>query len=141
MPVRNLLSLGLFMSLSLCTSAQSGSTFRARLDGGSKGVPSHLEGMLHISPNRIEFEAFPQIENLVWSCERIKHLGRRGETVTIDSPSGTYRFNVNSPEEAESFADTAISLARVLPEEAVLLVNSERHDSVRWRRLIPGDDL
>ena len=114
--VRKLLSVGLVISLSPCTSAQSGPTFRARLDGGSKGVPLHLEGKLYISPHRIEFEAFPQIENIVWSCEKIKHLGRRRETVTIDSASGTYRLNVNSPEEAERFADTATFACKGSPE-------------------------
>lgn len=107
MSARKLVSLGVVISLSLCTSAQSGSAFHARLDGGSKGVPFHLEGELHISPNRIEFEAFPQIENIVWSCEQINHVGQRREIVTIDSVSGTYRFNVNSAQEAERFADTA----------------------------------
>ncbi len=107
MPARKLLSLGLVIILSLCTSAQSGSSFRARLDGGSKGVPLHLEGKLYISPHRIEFEAFPQVENIRWSCDQIKRVGQRREIVTIDSASGTYRFNVNSPEEAERFADTA----------------------------------
>lgn len=45
------------------------------------------------------------IENIVWFC-------RRREIVTLDSVSGSYRFNVNSPLEAERFADIATFACR-----------------------------
>jgi hypothetical protein len=75
----------------------------AALDGGSRGVP-HLNGTIHVSDSRIEFEAFPQVENLTFSCGTFgasRHPRRNGNVITIYSSGLTYRFDIYSTLQAE----------------------------------------
>jgi hypothetical protein len=104
---------------SFCTLAQSGSAASAistRLDGGSKAVPSHLEGKIQTRSDRIEFEAFPQQEVLVWSCEQIKNIAQHRwpnrEMVTVNAENNAYWFTFKSADQAKRFVDTANAVCR-----------------------------
>ena len=54
------------------SSVGSTASFPAVLAGGSKGIPSNLNGTISLFENRIEFEAFPQVEYLEFPCATIK---------------------------------------------------------------------
>ena len=107
------------VALCPCIFAQSGSataSLSTRLDGGSEAVPSHLEGKIRTLSGRIEFEAFPQQEVLVWSCGQIKNVAEHRwpnrEMVTVNAQNGTYWFTFNSADQAKSFVDTANSICK-----------------------------
>jgi hypothetical protein len=113
------MSLIAIVVLGPCTFAQSGSaaaSLSTRLDGGSKAVPSHLDGKIHALSRRIEFEAFPQQEVLAWSCEQIKNVAQHRwpnrEMVTVNAQNGTYWFTFNSADQAKSFVETANSVCK-----------------------------
>jgi hypothetical protein len=84
----------------LISAARPTTSFPARLDGGSKRVPSHLDGRIYVSTNRIELQAFPQEEDLVWSCGQIKQIGQHRwsekELVAVDTATMKFWFNMNS---------------------------------------------
>jgi hypothetical protein len=87
------------------SSAGTTSSFPALLDGGSNGVP-HLPGAVTVSETRVEFEAFPQVENVALPCTSIKQaLFARGHknVVTIVSADTTYRFDLHSGPQADKF--------------------------------------
>jgi hypothetical protein len=75
------------------------------LDGGSRGVP-HLNGTIYLSETRIEFEAFPQVENMTLPCTAIRAAGRprrNRNVITINSAGVAYRFDLYSAPQAERF--------------------------------------
>jgi hypothetical protein len=80
-------------------------SFPARLDGGSKGVPSHLPGTVYVSTDRIEFQAFPQVEGFVWSCKQIERLSGGKDTVSLETGRAKYRFSLKSVEQATAFIE------------------------------------
>jgi hypothetical protein len=92
-------------------------SFSARLDGGSKGVPSHLTGTLNVSPGRLLFEAFPQVEYITWPCEQLIALKRRrgheGREITVTSSRASYRFNVDSSQQADEFVNAVTAACRI----------------------------
>lgn len=91
-------------------------SFPAKLEGGSNGTPSHLTGTIYVSPNRFEFDAFPQVEDIVYSCNQIKFVGRRGmgrQTVVVSSSMADYRFNLNSDQQANSFIAALTSTCKI----------------------------
>jgi hypothetical protein len=107
------------ITASLCTLAQSGSvaaSLSTRLDGGSKAVPSHLEGKIQTLSDRIEFEAFPQQEVLVWSCEQIKNIAQHRwpnrEMVTVNAENKAYWFTFKSADQAKRLIDAANSVCK-----------------------------
>jgi hypothetical protein len=111
----------LFYSIGLCgllARAQSSNAFEAkvlfpaRLDGGSKGVPSHLPGTIYVSTDRVEFQAFPQVEGFVWSCKQIERLSVSKETVTLETERGKYRFSLKSAQQATAFIEETHSACR-----------------------------
>jgi hypothetical protein len=84
----------------------------ARLDGGSKGVPSHLPGTIYVSTGRVEFHAFPQVEDLVWGCREVGDLGkesRSGAIVRVEVSGSVYRINLLSPRQATAFVNASTS--------------------------------
>jgi hypothetical protein len=87
-------------------------SFLARLDGGSKGVPSHLPGTIYVSTDRVEFQAFPQVEGFVWSCKQIERLSVGKETVTLETERGKYRFSLRSAQQATAFLEETNSACR-----------------------------
>src|SRR5580704_14267528 len=100
----------LFFSIGVCSlpprvearlAAEPALSLPARLDGGRKGVPSHLPGTIYVSTDRVEFHAFPQVEDLVWSCRQIgdlrQHYRPGSAIVTIEVAGSVYRFNLMSP--------------------------------------------
>lgn len=93
--------------------AEPALSFPARLDGGSRGVPSHLPGTIYVATERVEFHAFPQVEDLVWSCRKIgdfkQHYRPGGAIVIIEVAGSVYRINLMSPRQARAFADAATS--------------------------------
>jgi hypothetical protein len=80
-------------------------SFPARLDGGSKGVPSHLPGTIYVSTDRIEFQAFPQVEDIVWSCRQVERLSIAKERVTLETGREKYRFSLKSAQQATAFIE------------------------------------
>ena len=91
-------------------------SFPAVLAGGSKGVPSNLSGTISLFDNRIEFEAFPQVEYLELPCATIKaadHPRRNKSVVTIVSADSTYRFELPSESASTAVPDrTELTLQR-----------------------------
>jgi len=87
-------------------------SFPARLDGGSKGIPFHLPGTVYVSTDRIEFQAFPQVEYIVWSCKQIERLSVGKETVTLETGRGKYRFSLKSAQQATVFIGETHSACR-----------------------------
>jgi hypothetical protein len=78
----------------------------AMLDGGSRGVPSSLSGTVSLSETRVEFEAFPQVENVTLPCTAIRAARRprrNKNVITIDSAGVAYRFDLYSATQAERF--------------------------------------
>jgi hypothetical protein len=94
--------------------------FSARLDGGSKGVPSNLPGTLYVSPGRVEFEAFPQVEYLVWSCKDVKavqrHRGSDRQMVTLRFTVASYRFDLDSTVQSARLASMIADSCKPLTE-------------------------
>jgi hypothetical protein len=84
-------------------------SFPARLDGGSKGVPSHLPGTIYVSTDRIEFQAFPQVEDIVWSCRQVERLSIAKERVTLETGRGKYRVSLKSAQQAIAFIEATHS--------------------------------
>jgi flagellar biosynthesis/type III secretory pathway ATPase len=75
--------------------------FATQLIGGSKGMPRHLDGHLLVSRSSVQFEAFPQIENLSWSCRQltsVTHKGKSNETL-IRATAKSYLFDLGSPQQ------------------------------------------
>jgi hypothetical protein len=101
----------LIRSCSLATQAQSSKapqanlSFPVRLDGGSKGVPSHLPGTIYVSTDRIEFQAFPQVEGIIWSCKQIETLSVGKDMVTLETGHAKYRVNLKSSQQATAFVE------------------------------------
>jgi hypothetical protein len=94
------------------SAAASVLSFPARIDGGSKGVPSHLPGTISVSTGRVEFHAFPQVEDLVWSCRvgGFRQHHRPGSAIVkIEAAGSVYRFNLVSTRQALAFADAVTS--------------------------------
>jgi hypothetical protein len=87
-------------------------SFPARLDGGSKGVPSHLPGTIYVSTDRVEFQAFPQVEGFVWSCKQIERLSVGKEIVSMETERGKYRFSLKSAQQATGFLEETNSACR-----------------------------
>jgi hypothetical protein len=112
LPLRGnrLLRIAFFAVLVLAAFGQSSSvgtsaSFPAMLEGGSKGVP-HLSGTVSVSQTRIEFEAFPQVENFTLPCARIKTVSfaRGNKTVIkIVSTDATYRFDLQAGPQSQRF--------------------------------------
>lgn len=94
--------------------------FPAKLDGGSKGVPSELSGTFYVSPGRLEFDAFPQVEYLVWSCEEMKAMQRTAgfdrRTVILRFTVASYRFHLESTTQSDVFVN-AVAASCKLPTE------------------------
>jgi len=91
-------------------------SFPAMLDGGSRGVP-HLNGTIYLSETRIEFEAFPQVENMTLPCTAIRAAGhprRNKNVITIDSAGVAYRFDLYSAPRAERFMAILVSTCETL---------------------------
>jgi hypothetical protein len=87
-------------------------SFPAMLAGGSKGIASSLPGTLHLSGTRLEFEAFPQVENVALPCATIKAASfARGNknVITIVSAGATYRFDLHSGSQSQQFMATLTS--------------------------------
>ena len=80
-------------------------SFPAMLAGGSNGVP-HLNGTISVAETRIEFEAFPQVENLELPCRAIRDTRqprRKKNMISIDSAGVAYRSDLYSAPQAERF--------------------------------------
>jgi hypothetical protein len=97
-------------------------SFPAVLAGGSKGIPSNLNGTISLFENRIEFEAFPQVEYLEFPCATIKapdHPRRNKSAVTIVSADSTYRFDLRSESQARLFLAGVKSRCNDVPKNQV----------------------
>jgi hypothetical protein len=78
----------------------------AMLAGGSRGVPLSLGGTISLSETRVEFEAFPQVENAKLPCAAIRAARpprRNRSVITIDAAGVVYRFDLYSAPQAERF--------------------------------------
>jgi hypothetical protein len=88
------------------SSAGTTASFPAMLSGGSSGVLLSLTGTISLSEARIEFEAFPQVENVTLPCRSVS-AGRRSRrnknVITIDSAGVAYRFDLYSAPQAQRF--------------------------------------
>jgi hypothetical protein len=83
--------------------------FPAEMTGGSKGVPGHLPGTLFVSTDRIEFEAFPQVEDNAWSCKQIERLSSGKERVMLTAGRIEYRFILKSAQQTIAFTEAVHS--------------------------------
>jgi hypothetical protein len=118
---RPMLQTGLMVIFILATLNQAplaGATdsFPAMLAGGSRGVPLSLPGTLHLSGARLEFEAFPQVENVTLPCATIKAASfARGNknVITIVSAGATYRFDLYSGPQSQQFMTTLTSNCKI----------------------------
>jgi hypothetical protein len=103
---------GLFVWSQSSNALEAKVSFSAQLDGGSKGVPSHLPGTIYVSTDRVEFQAFPQVESIIWSCEQIEHLSFGKETATLETRRAKYRFSLKSAQQATAFIEETHSACR-----------------------------
>jgi hypothetical protein len=81
--------------------------FPAMLEGGSRGVSSSLTGTIYISESRMEFEAFPQVEILVFPCNVPQ---RHKNKISLYSRHRIYKFDLYSVQQANRFV-AALSIA------------------------------
>jgi hypothetical protein len=99
-------------------SPSAGTTFSlpAVLAGGSKGVPSNLNGTISVFDNRVEFEAFPQVEYLELPCNTIKGIPfarAHKNVITIVSADTTYRFELRAGSQSQQFVATLTSNCKI----------------------------
>jgi hypothetical protein len=102
------------------SSAGTTASFPAMLAGGSRGVPLSLPGTLYLSEARLEFEAFPQIENVTLPCTVIKSVDyarHNKSVVTIVSAGSTYQFDLRSASQAQLLLDGLVSRCSDLPKK------------------------
>jgi hypothetical protein len=83
--------------------------FPAVLDGGSRGVFSALPGTIYVSEGRVEFEAFPQVEILVFPCNVPKQHKNK---ISLYSMHRTYKFDLHSIQQANRFVAALIVACR-----------------------------
>ena len=83
--------------------------FVAEMNGGSKGVPTHLPGVLYVSTGRIEFQAFPQVEYSVWSCKKIGHFSFTREKVMLAAGGEKYKLSLRSAQQVTAFIEAVHS--------------------------------
>jgi hypothetical protein len=86
------------------------SVFACTLESESTGDDVHLGGWLRVRENRIEFEAYPQVEYITWHCGQITTIevtGRHKTTVAIRSADTSYSFDLRTSAQASSFVETA----------------------------------
>lgn len=87
----------------------------AMLIGGSKGLPSHLSGDLHVRADAVDFEAYPQIYNVSWSCNDLRQIGalvRKNQTVALSSAIGVHRFDLLNTNAARQFENEVQSICK-----------------------------
>jgi hypothetical protein len=106
---------GLFVRAQSRLAPEAKLGFSVQMDGGSRGVPSHLPGIIYVSKDRIEFQAFPQVEDMVWSCKQIHRLSSKSENATLVAGPTKYRFNLKSAQQATAFIDATHSACGGVP--------------------------
>jgi hypothetical protein len=86
------------------------SVFACTLHGPDKAVDAHLDGSLRVTANRIEFEAFPPVENLTWSCNKVSSVEvkrRSKNAVALRSSESNYLFDLKTRDQASRFVEAA----------------------------------
>jgi hypothetical protein len=86
------------------------SVFACTLHSSDRAADGHLEGSLRVVPKRIEFEAFPQVENITLSCGQISAVelkGRNKNAVAIRSSDSNYVFDLETNDRASMFVEAA----------------------------------